>query len=194
MTARVKAAILGDSLFAGYPGASPADYMVNYFNNLEPNLLSVENMALSGSAAERFITGYGPSTPYFQWVRETDAELLLIRYGGIEALFDPSHNLMRSFRENIEMMIDLAHAVMKKVVLVGKINIPTSPGADQGFQDRYNRVQTILNHIVYRNGIEIINLHDIPAGPMLDEIHPAKAYQDLHNQRICDWLLAEYGQ
>lgn len=199
MTTRpIPLALCGDSLTAGYAGASPAQYMLDYFNGLEPGLVTIENMAVSGTSASQFIDGHAPQTPYYKWIRSTTAKIVVIRYGGIEALFDPSNNLMAGFRENIDMLIDLAIERQKHVVLVGKINIPVSEQANEKFQCAYNRTQTILEHImIQRKGttelLNMISLDHIPAGVMLDPIHPAKAYQDQHTQAICDGLMGLFG-
>lgn len=174
----VRIAFLGDSLTAGYDGARPVERIGDRLGvPMEP-----ENLSLTGTAAQQFFEGVAPleGVTFEQWIAATDAQVLVIRYGGIEALFDPSHNLMAGFAGHIERMVAMALARGIAVVLVGRITIPENDMADAAFQVRYAATDATLRDISARLGATFVDLSAVPlfAGEMHDPIHPAKAYQD----------------
>lgn len=174
----VRIAFLGDSLTAGFEGARPVERISDRLGvPMEP-----ENLAISGTAAQQFFEALEPlpGVTFEQWIGKTDAQIVVIRYGGIEALFDPSHDLMRGFAGHIERMVALAQERGIAVVLVGRITIPENDMADAAFQVRYAATDATLRDISARTGTVFIDLSGVPvyAGEMADAIHPAKPYQD----------------
>lgn len=184
----VRVAFLGDSLTAGFDGAHPVDRIREQLQGgIEP-----EDLSLGGTAAVQFIEGIAPieGLSFAQWIAKTDAQIVVIRYGGIEALFDPSHDLMRGFAGHIEHMVAMAQARGITVALVGRITIPENDMADAAFQVRYAATDATLRDISARTGAAFIDLSGVPvyAGEMADAIHPGKAYQDRASEVIANTL------
>ncbi|RYF80354.1 MAG: SGNH/GDSL hydrolase family protein [Comamonadaceae bacterium] len=178
----VPVALLGNSLLAGYIDGDVRALPVERIQQQLGRPIVVENLSISGTAARQFIEGVAPldGVPYARWVAGTNAELIVIRYGGIEALYDPTHAFMSTFAADMEMMVDQAREHGRQVVLVGCVPIPENETANGAFQARYAAADATLREISARKGVPFIDLSGVPvhADEMHDAIHPGKVYQD----------------
>lgn len=190
----VRIAFLGDSLTAGYDSDGVRAHPVERIRDRLGVPMEPENLAISGTAAQQFFEALAPlpGVTFEQWIARTDAQLLVIRYGGIEALYDPTHDLMKGFGGHIERMVALAQARGIALVLVGRIAIPENEMADAAFQQRYSAADATLRDISARMGVPFIDLSGVPVyeGEMHDAIHPGKAYQDRASDVIAAQLAA----
>lgn len=182
----VRLAFPGDSLTDGFPGARPVERIAQQLGGR----IEAVSLGVSGTAAVQFLEGISPlpGVTFAQWAATTDAQAVVVRYGGIEALYDPTHNLMAGFGASIEAIIDIAHARGIGVVLVGKITLPVNEVADEAFQARYAATDATLREIAARRGVPYIDVSTVPVydGEMADPIHPAQAYQN----RVSDVIAA----
>lgn len=185
----VRVAFLGDSLTAGGVTSTGIEALpVRRITQQLAGRIEPEDMAVGGTPAQAAIDGVfpWPGPPFAQWIAQTGARLIVIRYGAIEALFNLP---LDDFEHNVEAMVALARARGVGVVLVGRITIPPNDMAHAAFQARYAAADAVLRNISARLAVPYIDVSGVPvyAGEMYDQVHPGPAYQD----RVSDVIAAD---
>jgi lysophospholipase L1-like esterase len=183
-------AIWGDSIPSGtyaLPDGSVGRHSpspVQRINELAAGRFVARDHAIPGMTTRNALQGgfswqgSAPSQPFAEFVRSTDASVIVLRYGTADALWLVTPD---EFRDNLRELVRVGQDAGKRVVLVEPIN----QGAGVIYADP---MAVIVKDIAQERGALFIPVRDLPA-VLIDGIHPDQATADRLAARITEHLL-----
>lgn len=176
-------AVYGDSLSSGHIATAPYRLAVPPVRRLE-ELATGRFVAIDfsqpGATIHAALTGGDtmPIGPFAQHVKTVPAQIVLLRWGGADALLGVPVDV---FSENLRELVRLTFAADRVPVLVGLFQSKSHAAAALQFNPLVKAVATEL-------GVLFIPLDDISCGEA-DGIHPDQACADAHAARMVQYLV-----
>ena len=129
------------------------------------------DLSLPGATVRDALDGVAmmPFGPFAKHVQSTQADTLVIRYGGADAIRGTP---LIEFERDLAAMVAAAQAAGKTVLLVGVI--ATSSGVTDDFDLAVERVADAM-------GAGFVDVRAVPVsfpGDLADAVHPAQAWSD----------------
>lgn len=188
----VKIAAFGDSLQAGgVDDEGREGFPAKSITRASGGRIEMLDYAYGGVTTQNAMDGTPPpfgGVPFRELVRTIDAPIVMLRYGGAEAVINGDSPY---FRRNMEQLIQWSIDAGKQVILVGKITIPDQKDVPGELQYNYLKNHATLQDLANRWGLEFIDISQVEGTvkEMYDPIHPGVNYQNRHSAAITVRLL-----
>ena len=129
------------------------------------------DLSLPGATVADALAGVPmmPFGPFARHVQSTQADTLVIRYGGADAIRGTP---LDEFERDLADVVEAAHSAGKTVLLVGVIATPT------GVTDDYD---LIVERTADANGAAFVDVRSVAVtfpDDLADGVHPAQAWSD----------------
>lgn len=145
------------------------------------------DLSLPGATVRDALEGVAmmPFGPFAKHVQSTQADTLVIRYGGADAIRGTP---LIEFERDLTGVVEAAHSAGKTVLLVGAI--ATATGVTDAFDLSVRRVAAI-------QGARFVDVRPVPAvfpDDLADAVHPAQGWSDRMTEVIVAALTETVSQ